>query len=263
MYTRRYPSASRRTPVPPPDYSGTALLYPMPEQIGSAPDPIASPKAEQGGAHVAREIIPPLPAVEGEVMAKAVPEYGKLPPDAMPFSILRTEVHAKEQSDASRDEALHTSAPSADPAGEVQTDSLPTASDTSPTPPQAEEPSDPRLRGGASRRPDLGAPPEGRALRFSRRSPRPFLPRPPRPINQTRRPLGVRQGEGGFFPPPRRAVFAGARKPRLESDDLLLLGVLFLLFNGGEGAVREHLDLILLIGFLFFIGKEEEKERFA
>ena len=68
---------------------------------------------------------------------------------------------------------------------------------------------------------------------------------------RSRRPTDWREG-GGFLPRPRR----GSLLPLgLQSDDILLLGLLFLLLSGEEKEVRGQLDLIALIGFLFFAGQ--------
>ena len=40
----------------------------------------------------------------------------------------------------------------------------------------------------------------------------------------------------------------------LQNDDLLLLGLLLLMLSGDEGSLRDHWDVILLLGFLFFVG---------
>ncbi len=131
----------------------------------------------------------------------------------------------------------------------------PTAIPTPPSQPKAPV-EDPRLSGGASKRPDLAAAPSAVKRRFTLRSPsRGKIPLSA-PKNLSRRPFGIRADEKGYRIPHRGVLSAMASLPSQSwaLDDLLLLGLLFLLLNGGEEDVRSHLDVIVLLGFLFFVG---------
>lgn len=201
MYTRRFYSSPPRPIMPPPDYSGTALLSKTP---------------------------PP------EVPAEAAISP---PPPSLPISTGSEPI-----------------------IGQIATPSRRTAEDTPAVLP--EEAEDLRLGAGFSRRPDLASPPRPRPVRFTKRAPRRGLIPQKRPLTETKRPIGLRAGEEGYRPKRRSAIGAMALPQGIgfETDDLLLLGLLLLFLYGGEDSVREHTDVILLLGFLFFVGFGQKQE---
>lgn len=248
MYTRRFSTPIGRADggfiTPPPDYSGTAY-----RTVGGQVSENSESKEKNGGDDCemgcakgrtmptfthATQLVPP-PALSGSVPVSALPEYAK-------------NITLAPGSDGAHADGISTAADAADSTQGRQNGEQGEICDA------VMEGAD----GGASRRPDMDAPPPPRKVRFTSRSARGGGTMGG--LFHAKRPMRVREGEEGFHPKKRRAgagKIALGKSGEWQYDDILLLGLLFLFLNGGEDTVRSHMDIIVILGFLLLMGSGE------